>query len=53
MQAIQRAWRNEIIHIGGKLIPQDARIGEQTADEIFRAVQVFMRQLAEDFPENI
>ena len=50
MQAIQRAWRNEISHVGGKLIPQDARIGEPKADEIFRAVQVLMRHLAEEFP---
>ena len=50
MQAIQRAWRNKISHVEGKLIPVDGSITEPIARELFVAVEAFMRQLAADLP---
>jgi hypothetical protein len=52
MQAIQRAWRNKIIHVGDKLIPIEP-ISESTASEILVTVEAFMRKLAASLPSDI
>lgn len=53
MQAIQRAWRNKVSHVEDKLIPIDARIDGETANEVLVAVRVFMRRLAKTLPSSI
>ncbi len=50
MQAIQHAWRNNVSHVGDKLIPTSSMFTEEVADEIMNATQAFMRKLAADLP---
>jgi hypothetical protein len=53
MQAIQRAWRNKVSHVEDKIIPIEARIDEEVANEIMVAVQSFMRDLSKQLPAGI
>jgi hypothetical protein len=51
MHAVQHAWRNKIIHVGHKLIPE-GEIGEHVAREIMDATEALMRVLAEELPAS-
>jgi hypothetical protein len=53
MQAVQRAWRNNVSHVEDRIIPASEKLTPEDAKEIMEATQSLMKHLAKELPQNI
>lgn len=51
MRSMQRAWRNKVMHVEDRIIPNAPEFLPETARDIFSAVETFLRHLAEELPD--